>query len=52
MNAFFTIAGIVVTILGVAAIAIISGIFIAVKYFGAVLTFGYIKDDKEDGAEL
>ena len=42
MTAFF-ITGIVVTVLGVIAIAIISGVYIAVRYFGLVLTFGTLK---------
>lgn len=48
MNMFFIIAGITITILGVLAIAVISGIYIAVKFFGGVLTFGTIVERKED----
>lgn len=47
MTAFFTIAGVVVTILGIIAIAIISGIYIAVRFFGVVVRFGFFRD--EDG---
>ena len=48
MSAFFYIAGVVVTIIGIIAIAIISGIYIAVRFFGAVLTFGYLREKKND----
>jgi len=51
MNTFFIIAGITITILGVLAIAVISGIYIAVKFFGGVLTFGSIKETDEDNFE-
>lgn len=45
MNAFFYIAGVVVTIIGVAAIAVISGIYIAVRFFGVVVRFGFMPED-------
>lgn len=47
MAAFFIIAGIVVTILGVLAIAILSGVLIAVRFFGAIIHFGYLEDDEQ-----
>ena len=48
MKAFFVVAGVVVTIIGIAAIAIITGVYVAVKYFGLVMTLGTIKKDKND----
>ena len=48
MKAFFVVAGVVVTLLGIAAIAIITGVYVAVKFFGGVLTFGTIKEDEND----
>lgn len=48
MTPFFIIAGIVVTVIGLADIAIISSVFIAVKYFGLILTFGINKERKND----
>ena len=48
MKVFFVIAGIVVTIIGLACFAIVSGVYIAVKFLGAVLTFGTIKDEDDD----
>lgn len=47
MSAFFIIAGIVATIIGLVAIAILSGVLIAVRFFGVVLHFGYIEDDEQ-----
>lgn len=46
MDVFFHIAGVVVTIIGIAAIGIISGVYVAVRFFGLRLTFGYLKDEK------
>lgn len=48
MKEFFFIAGVVVTIIGLVAIAIISGVYIAVRYFGLTLTLGTIKDGKNE----
>ena len=48
MKTFFIIAGVTVTILGVIAIAIISGVYIAVKFFGLVLTFSTLKKRKDE----
>lgn len=48
MTAFFYIAGVVVTIIGLVAIAIISGVYIAVRFFGLTLTFGTIKEGKNE----
>ena len=48
MKEFFFIAGVVVTIIRVIAIAIISGVYIAVRYFGLTLTFGTIKEGKNE----
>lgn len=48
MSAFFYIAGVVVTILGVLAIAVISGVYVAVRFFGVVLTFGSFKSKNND----
>lgn len=47
MKTFFIIAGVTVTILGVIAIAIISGVYIAVRFFGVVLHFGYLQDEQQ-----
>ena len=52
MTAFFTIAGVVVTILGIIAIAIISGIYIAVRFFGVVVRFGFFRDEDGGGARI
>lgn len=48
MKAFFVVAGVVVTIIGIVAIAIITGVYVAVKFFGGVFTFGTIKEDEND----
>lgn len=48
MTTFFYIAGVVVTILGIAAIAIIPGVYIAVRYFGLTLTFGNIRQRNDE----
>jgi len=48
MKTFFIIAGVTVTILGVIAIAIISGVYIAVRFFGLSLTLGTIKEQQND----
>lgn len=48
MSEFFIIAGVTVTILGVIAIAIISGVYIAVKFFGVILTFSTLKKRKDE----
>lgn len=48
MNKFFIVAGVVVTVLWIAAIAIITGVYVAVKYFGGVFTFGTIKKNEND----
>lgn len=48
MSMFFIVAGVVVTIIGIAAIAIITGVYVAVKYFGLVMTLGTIKKDKNE----
>ena len=45
---FFIVAGVVVTVLGIAAIAIITGVYVAVKFFGGVLTFGTVNEEEED----
>lgn len=47
MDIFFYIAGVVVTIIGIVAIGIISGVYVAVCFFGMQLTFGYKKDEKD-----
>ena len=47
MNIFFYVAGIVATISGVIAIAVVTGVYIAVKFFGIFITLGYIKDDEQ-----
>ena len=47
MNTIFVVAGIVVAVIGIAAIAIVSGIYIAVKFLGAQFTFGN-KEDEQD----
>lgn len=51
MTAFFYIAGIVVTVVGLVSFAILSGVLIAVRFFGAVLHFGYIKDEEDDNEQ-
>lgn len=43
MDTFLHIAGIVYSIIGTIAIAIVSGVYFAVKYFGCILTFGSIR---------
>ena len=48
METILTIAGIIITILGILAIAIVSGVYIAVKYLGANITFGTYKDGEEE----
>ena len=48
MKAFFVVAGVVVTVLGIAAIAIITGVYVAVKFFGGELTFGTVNVEEED----
>lgn len=48
MKAFFVVAGVVVTIIGIAAIAIITGVYVAVKFFGVVLTFGTVNEEEDD----
>ena len=34
MNAFFVIAGVTVTVIGIIAIGVIVGVYISVRYFG------------------
>ena len=48
MKAFFVVAGVVVTIIGIAAIAIITGVYVAVKFFGLVMTLGTAKEESTD----
>ncbi len=48
MSMFFIVAGVVVTVLGIAAIAIITGVYVAVKFFGGVLTFGTVNEEEDD----
>ena len=48
---FFKIAGAVYTIIGTIAIAIVSGVYFAVKYFGCILTFGTIRKRKDEKQE-
>ena len=48
MSMFFIVAGVVVTIPGIVAIAIITGVYVAVKFFGGVLTFGTVNEEEED----
>lgn len=48
---FFKIAGAVYTIIGTIAIAIVSGIYFAVKYFGCILTFGSIRKKEVEKQE-
>lgn len=48
MTTFFIIAGVTVTILGILALSVISGIYIAVKFFGLSLTLGTIKEKKDE----
>ena len=43
MDTFLHIAGIVYSIIGTIAIAIVSGVYLAVKYFGCTLTFRYVR---------
>lgn len=48
MSPFYVIAGVVVTAVGIAAIAIVAGVYIAVKFFGLTLTLGTIKTHNDD----
>ena len=48
MSMFFIVAGVVVTVLGIAAIAIITGVYVAVKFFGLVMTLGTTKEESTD----
>jgi len=48
MTPFFIIAGITVTILGLLAIILVVGVYVAVKYFGFQLTFGTFKQYNND----
>lgn len=43
MDTFLHIAGIVYSIIGTVAIAIVSGVYLAVKYFGCTLTFRNVR---------
>ena len=47
MTAFFYIAGIVATIIGLVCFAIISYVYISVKYFDAEIEFGTKKRKKQ-----
>ena len=48
MKAFFVVAGVVVTIIGIVAIAIITGVYVAVKFFGVEMTLGTTKEESTD----
>lgn len=48
MEIILIVAGTIISIVGIAAIAIVSGVYIAVKYFGAHITFGTIDEDEND----
>ena len=49
MSGFFTtVAGVTVTVIWIIAIAIVSGVYIAVRFFGVVITFGYLKENNNE----
>lgn len=48
MNAFFVIAGVTVTIIGILAIAVLVAVFIYVRVLGYPLMLIYKKDDNND----
>lgn len=52
MDALFWVAGIVYILIGTIAIIIVSGVYVAVRFFGAILTFGFIKDKMDNKDEI
>ena len=48
MDIVLGIAGAIIAVVGIIAIAIVSGVYIAVKYFGAHITFGTYNDGEEE----